>query len=248
MNSIKFLQTYSSLDELNLVEPEELRDQIEFQLKETFKETFGKHPEVSLYDHAASLYFHAANLSLLKPLMLKFLNEIRQDLHEQLSEMPWDYPGTIVDYVDGDFQKRMLKELYWSWDKFSGDTYYPIYSNDQCCCAAEEFHETRDLWHGSYGRHHHELLQHLLNETYSSMKPEPEAAINKLERLALRYQIRQEYEQQYEPVIAQLIQAQARIKELEEVRDDLLKEFDFMQGQCEELKTLKHHLKFLSES
>lgn len=247
MNTIKFLETYNSLDKLNLVEPDELRDQIEFQLKQTFKATFVKYSEISMYYHV---------LSLFKRTMLEFLHEIRQDLHEQLSEMPWDYNGTILDFVKGDFQKRMVQELYWSWDEFSGDSYYPIYSNDQCCCAAEEFHETRDLWHGSYGRHHHELLQHLLKETCSrgksEPKPEPEidnqpSSTNKLKDLAMRFQIRQEYEQQYEQIIAQLAKSQERVKELEEVRDDLLKEFDFLQAQSEELKRLKQHLRNLSK-
>jgi tetrahydromethanopterin S-methyltransferase subunit B len=62
--------------------------------------------------------------------------------------------------------------------------------------------------------------------------------VKKLKELALRFQIRQEYEQQYEPVIAQLAEAKERIQELEEVRDDLLKE----------LKSLKRHLRNLSES
>lgn len=72
--------------------------------------------------------------------------------------------------------------------------------------------------------------------------------MKKLKELALRFQIRQEYEAQYEPVIARLVEAQERIKALEEVREDLLKEFDFMQAQLEELNLLKRHLRNLSES
>lgn len=67
--------------------------------------------------------------------------------------------------------------------------------------------------------------------------------MKKLKELELRFQIRQEYEAQYEPVIARLIQAQERIQELEQVKDDLLQEFESLKAQSEELKTLKYHLK-----